>query len=80
MQLLSLCLKEFGGPSLGGQTSTQTVESFILRINDTLSFKKRLVFILVYIAFSGLSHMTYCSETRDTKAAVRERVKGSRKV
>jgi hypothetical protein len=36
----------------------------------------RIIFISAWVTILGLSHMTYCSETRDTKyRAVRERVK-----
>jgi hypothetical protein len=35
----------------------------------------RLVFIFTCAAFLGLSHVTYCSETRDKKTAMRERDK-----
>jgi hypothetical protein len=33
---------------------------------------RTLIFIFAYVPFLGVSHMTYCSETRDTKTAVRE--------
>jgi hypothetical protein len=54
-----LCFELFGGCYLGR------------RMNDT---DTKIVFIFAYVAFSGLSHMTYFSETRDTKTALRERV------
>jgi hypothetical protein len=34
----------------------------------------RIVFVFTNVVFLGVSHMTYCSETRDTKSAMRERV------
>jgi hypothetical protein len=38
----------------------------------------RIVSFFSNVAFLGMSHMTYCSETRDTKTAVRERVKSGK--
>jgi hypothetical protein len=35
----------------------------------------RIVFIFTYVAFLGGSHMTNCSETRDTKTAMKEPVR-----
>jgi hypothetical protein len=37
----------------------------------------RIVFIFANVAFLGISHMTNCSEMRDTKAALSKRVKAS---
>jgi hypothetical protein len=35
----------------------------------------RIVFIFAYVAFAGLTHMTYHRETSDTNRAVKVRVK-----
>jgi hypothetical protein len=35
----------------------------------------RIIFIFANVVFLRVSYMTYCHETRDTKNAMRERVK-----
>ncbi len=52
MPPLSLCLNESGGTCSGGRTHTRTRESS--------SF-------FTQVGFEGMSHMTYCRQTRDKK-------------
>jgi hypothetical protein len=62
MTLPSLCLNAFGATFLGGTDAS----------TDT-----RIVFILAYVTFTGLSHITYHHETREMDTAVRVRIKGA---
>ncbi len=62
MTLSSLCLNAFGETFSGGTDAS----------TDT-----RIVFILAYATFTGLSHITYHHETRETDMAVRVRIKGA---
>jgi hypothetical protein len=57
----SLCLNGFGGSCSGGQTCTKTLESSPF----------------LHVIFLELFHMTYGSEMRDTKTAVKESVNTS---
>jgi hypothetical protein len=56
---LLFCLNEFGGTCLGSRTHTRTLESTSFSPMSPL----------------GMSHMTYCRDTKDTKTAVRKKVK-----
>ncbi len=56
----SLCLNGFVG----------TCKGWTDKHNDT-----GIVFFSAFVTFLGLSHMCYCSETRDMKTAIRGRFK-----